>query len=106
MHPTSITRGILRTAIVGATVACVLMLAVPAFAATGWKAAASGTTASLTGVAAPTAGLRWAVGAGGVIVTSADGGTTWAARRRAPRMTCTLSASQALATAGLWAPAA
>ena len=80
MHPTSITRGILRTAIAGAAVALVLMLAVPAFAASGWKAAASGTGANLTGVAAPTAGLRWAVGAGGVIVASADGGTTWAAQ--------------------------
>jgi photosystem II stability/assembly factor-like uncharacterized protein/lipoprotein-anchoring transpeptidase ErfK/SrfK len=67
-------------AIVGATVACVLMLAVPAFAAGGWKAAAGGTTGNLAGVAAPTAGLRWAVGAGGVIVASTDGGATWAAQ--------------------------
>ena len=34
--------------------------------------------ANLSGVAAPTAGLRWAVGAGGVIAASTDGGTTWA----------------------------
>jgi photosystem II stability/assembly factor-like uncharacterized protein len=80
VHPTSTTRGVLRTAIVGATVALVLMLAVPAFAASGWKPAASGTTANLTGVAAPTAGLRWAVGGGGVIVASADGGATWTAQ--------------------------
>ncbi len=80
MHPTSITRGILRTAIVGAAVALLLTLAVPAFAASGWKAAASGTSANLSGVAAPTRGLRWAVGAGGVIVASTDGGTTWAAQ--------------------------
>ena len=80
VHPTSITRGILRTAIVGAAVALILTLAVPAFAASGWKAAASGTGANLAGVAAPTAGLRWAVGAGGVIVASTDGGTTWAAQ--------------------------
>ena len=103
MHPTSMTRGILRTAIVGATVACVLMLAVPAFAASGWKAAASGTTGDLAGVAAPTAGLRWAVGAGGVIVASADGGTTWARRPRARPATCTPSRSPTRHTAGQWA---
>jgi photosystem II stability/assembly factor-like uncharacterized protein len=80
VHPTSITRGILRTAIVGAAISLLLTLAVPAFAASGWKVAASGTGANLAGVAAPTPGLRWAVGAGGVIVASADGGTTWAAQ--------------------------
>jgi photosystem II stability/assembly factor-like uncharacterized protein len=78
VQPTSMTRGILRTAIVVATVALVLMLAVPAFAASGWTAAVSGTTGNLAGAAAPTAGLRWAVGAGGAIVASTDGGTTWA----------------------------
>ncbi len=80
MHPISITRGILRTAIVGAALALILTLAVPAFAASGWKTAASGTSQDLSGVAAPTAGLRWAVGAGGVIVASTNGGTTWAAQ--------------------------
>ena len=80
MHPTSITRGIFRTAIAGAAVALILTLAVPAFAASGWKTAASGTGENLAGVAAPTAGLRWAVGAGGVIVSSTNGGTTWAAQ--------------------------
>jgi len=80
VHPTSITRGILRTAIVAAAIALILTLAVPAFAASGWKAVASGTSANLSGVAAPTPGLRWAVGAGGVIVASANGGTTWAAQ--------------------------
>ena len=71
MHPTSITRGILRTAIVGAAISLLLTLAVPAFAASGWKTAASGTGANLAGVAAPTPGLRWAVGAGGVTSVAA-----------------------------------
>ena len=80
MHPTSITRGILRTTIAGAAVALFLTLAVPAFAASGWTTATSGTSDNLSGVAAPTAGLRWAVGAGGAIVASTDGGATWAAQ--------------------------
>jgi photosystem II stability/assembly factor-like uncharacterized protein len=80
VHPTSIQRGVLRTAIiVAATAILILTLAVPAFAASGWKKPASGTTAGLGGVAAR-GGLRWAVGAGGVIVASSDGGATWTAR--------------------------
>ena len=80
MHPTSITRGLTRTAIAGAAVLLLLALAVPALAASGWKAASSGTTANLNGIAAPTGGLRWAVGDGGVIVASGDGGATWTAQ--------------------------
>ncbi len=81
MHPTPTKRGALRTAVVTAAAAVlVLTLAVPALAASGWKPATSGATADLAGLAAGGGGLRWAVGDGGVIVTSSDQGATWTAR--------------------------
>ena len=46
-------------------------------AATGWTAQTSGTTQDLKGVYSVDATHGWAVGAGGVILGSADGGATW-----------------------------
>jgi photosystem II stability/assembly factor-like uncharacterized protein len=56
-----------------------LLMAAPAFAApaAGWLPQASGTTADLRDVAL-TGQHGWAVGAGGTLITTADGGSTWA----------------------------
>jgi len=47
-------------------------------ATTGWTTQTSGTTQDLKGVCCLDAAHGWAVGAGGVILASADGGATWA----------------------------
>ncbi len=46
--------------------------------ASGWTTLASGTTRDLRGVSFPDQGHGWAVGAGGTIVATADGGRSWA----------------------------
>ena len=57
-------------------VAC-LVVAAGALAAAGWVAQNSGTTAPLGGVAFAGPGAGWAVGAGGIIRATSDGGVTW-----------------------------
>lgn len=50
----------------------------PAHAAAGWLAVPSGTTQGLNDVSFPDASHGYAVGSGGVILATADGGQTWA----------------------------
>jgi photosystem II stability/assembly factor-like uncharacterized protein len=57
-------------------VAC-LVVAAGALAAAGWVAQSLGTTAPLGGVAFAGPGAGWAVGAGGIIRATSDGGATW-----------------------------
>ena len=60
-----------------------LALALPAGAGAdipagdGWNAQSSGSSARLTGVAFPDATHGWAVGEGGAILATTDGGATW-----------------------------
>jgi photosystem II stability/assembly factor-like uncharacterized protein len=65
-----------------AAAACVafLVVAAAALATAGWVSQNSGTTAPLAGVAFAGSGAGWAVGAGGIIRTTADGGATWTAQ--------------------------
>ena len=68
-------------AAIACAAACLLLIfAVPALAAGGWQSATSGTTQSLSGLAALAGGQRWATGAGGVIVASGNDGASWTAQ--------------------------
>ena len=71
-----------RRAVVGGGIAaavCVAFLAIAAgaLAAAGWVSQDSGTSTSLSGVAFVGSGA-WAVGGGGTLLASTDGGATWA----------------------------
>ena len=65
-----------------ALLALALLLILPsaALAAGGWHAQASGTQQDLGGLAASSGGRLWAVGAGGTILATQNGGTAWVAQ--------------------------
>ena len=79
MHERSRTHtGGKRVALAFAALSLFLVLPAQALAAGGWQARMSGTTSDLGGLAA-TAGHLWAVGAAGTILTTQNGGVSWAA---------------------------
>lgn len=60
-------------------VACFAVVGIPAAVQGQWTYVASGTTAELRGLSAPSGLLVWASGARGTVVRSLDGGRTWLA---------------------------
>jgi hypothetical protein len=71
--------------VIGGHVTVVLIVALlalggTAWALAGWVTQPSGTDADLTGVALSGSSDGWAVGAGGAILHTSDGGTTWTAQ--------------------------
>ncbi len=70
-------RAVLVIMIASGLAACFARADVAEPAATGWTTQSSGTTQDLKGVYYVDATHGWAVGAGGIILGSADGGATW-----------------------------
>jgi photosystem II stability/assembly factor-like uncharacterized protein len=75
-------RGIPHTILALSFIIYCVVVALPgsmpaALAATGWQQQVSGTTNTLTGVSAVDANTAWAVGLGGTVLKTTNGGTTW-----------------------------
>jgi photosystem II stability/assembly factor-like uncharacterized protein len=77
-----ITRGsVVRSAVLLVALGVLLVLPSGAFAAGGgWPAETAGTTQDLSGIVSTDDAHGWAVGDGGTIVSTQDGGTTWLAQ--------------------------
>ncbi len=82
MNKGGVTRGsALRSARLLVALGFLLMLPSAAFAAGGgWQVETAGTTQDLSGVVSTDDVHGWAVGDGGTIVSTRDGGTTWTAQ--------------------------